>query len=48
MNGRYSAKAGNQEKGGSYFYRVPLFRELLLKDKPEVKLEAELRDAFLR
>ncbi|MCZ6875782.1 MAG: hypothetical protein O7G88_20005, partial [bacterium] len=27
---------------GNYFYRVPLFRELILKDSPAVKLKVEL------
>jgi hypothetical protein len=34
-----------RDEGGSYFYRVPLFREMILKENPAVRLKVEI-DAY--
>ena len=34
-----------RDNAGGYFYRVPLFREMILQDDPGVKLKVEL-DAY--
>ena len=34
-----------RDESGQYFYRVPLFRELILRDSPDVKLQVELGKA---
>lgn len=31
-----------RDKQGHYFYRVPLFRELILQDSPQAKLDVEI------
>ena len=35
-----------RDDGGNYFYRVPLFREMIMKENPAVRLKVEL-DAHL-
>jgi hypothetical protein len=34
-----------RDDGGNYFYRVPLFREMIMKEDPAVRLKVEL-DAY--
>jgi hypothetical protein len=34
-----------RDNAGNYFYRVPLFREMIIKDNPEVRLKVEV-DAY--
>ena len=35
----------DRNEEGSYFYRVPLFREMILKENPAVRLNVEI-DAY--
>jgi len=32
-----------KKKNGNYFYRVPIFKEMILSNSPQVKLAVELR-----